>query len=125
MSSLIFPECTYDNLDCLLGGESRRKIAYETVAVRDGGDIHVLHHGNLIATLHDDSLFLTTAGWDSRTTADRLRRIIAANCGSERPIGVCIRDGVTCFRGYGTETLEVFPAGGILIDLSANEYVTL
>lgn len=86
MSNLKLPRMTYDSLK--LGIEQRRTrnpdtpmtLAYATTAeyYYEYGDefIGIRHHGNAIAQVGPDRLDLTTAGWDSVTTANRLHKIL-------------------------------------------------
>lgn len=79
MSNLNLPKMSFDNLNRLLGNRTAKTLAYATTAERDGDrTIIVRHHGNAIATISDDVVTLSTAGWHSRTTANRLNAILAA-----------------------------------------------
>lgn len=79
MSNLKLPKMSFYNLNRLLGNRWSETLAYATTAERDGDrTILVRHHGNAIATISDDVVTLSTAGWHSRTTANRLNAILAA-----------------------------------------------
>lgn len=86
MSNLSLPKMTFPTLSGMLQnarlkGNWRVKLAYETTAERgnDGKTIIVRHHGNAIAHIGPDFFTLTGAGWNSRTTADRLNAILRDN----------------------------------------------
>ena len=49
--------------------------------VIDNGEVHLLLHGNAIAKLIDDDLFIDSCGWNTNTTRDRLSGLK----------GVCVR----------------------------------
>lgn len=106
MSNLNFPVCTWDNLDRMLGNRKSKRIAYATTAVRNVNSIDILHHGNLIATVSRSIVMVTKAGWNSRTTSDRIGRILLDN---GIPYGTCIRDGVMyLYPRYGSNVLIQF-----------------
>lgn len=84
MSNLNLPKLTYANLATLTRGRiDRVKLAYETTAERSTygtwDTFLIRHHGNVIAEIGPDSFTLDNAGWNSRTTADRLHRILKDN----------------------------------------------
>lgn len=86
MSNLSLPKMTYATLsarihnDRAAGRYGVRKIAYETTIERlDNGAVLVRHHGNPIAEIGLHYFTLSGSGWNSRTTADRLHRILADN----------------------------------------------
>lgn len=69
------------------------KLCYATEATVDSSGWHALyHHGSLIATVEADSVFISTAGWDSSTTADRIDRVLQDN---EVGYRVALRNGET------------------------------
>lgn len=69
------------------------KLCYATEATVAHNDwAAIYHHSSLIATVEADSVYITTAGWDSRTTAMRIDRVLQDN---DIPYRVAIRDGVT------------------------------
>ena len=87
MSNLNLPRMTYANLATLTRGRiDRVKLAYETTVERmrasNGAswDVFLIrHHGNAIAEIGPDYFTLDNGGWNSRTTADRLQRILKDN----------------------------------------------
>jgi hypothetical protein len=79
MSNLTLPVMTYDNLSHVLGGRWHKQVAYATSIERVGSAIYVKHHENVIAVLEPDSVYVTKCGWDSDTTANRLRKILSDN----------------------------------------------
>lgn len=87
MSNLNLPRMTYVNLAKLTRGRiDRVKLAYETTAERiqasNGASwdtFLIRHHGNAIAEIGPDYMTLDNGGWNSRTTADRLQRILKDN----------------------------------------------
>jgi len=82
MSNLNLPKLTYGNLTKLIdvSKRDRIKLAYETTAERTPyGTIGIRHHGNPIADIGPDHFTLDNAGWNSRTTSDRLNRILRDN----------------------------------------------
>lgn len=97
MSNLILPTMTRDNLTRVIlskrGGDSQQpvKIAYATHARLTDQVVQVFHHGNLIASLTPDYVWLHNAGWHSQTTANRLRRIAIDN-------GLSVSVGIKNFR---------------------------
>lgn len=85
MSNLNLPRMTYANLATLTKGRiDRVSIAYKTTVERSnsGGlrgswDLFLVrHHGNPIAEIGPDFFTIDNGGWNSRTTADRLNRIV-------------------------------------------------
>lgn len=87
MSNLNLPRMTYANLATLTRARTDRvKLAYETTAERvrasNGASwdaFLIRHHGNAIAEIGPDYFTLDNGGWNSRTTADRLQRILRDN----------------------------------------------
>lgn len=80
MSNLKLPTMTHENLSKLVPVGKIRKLAYATEARHHtDGTIVVTQHGNIIATMTTDSLYVSNAGWDSTTTATRLRKILGDN----------------------------------------------
>ena len=85
MSNLKLPELTYESL-CELANKGDRwvKIGYETHVRRDAESPHVVkirHHSTVIANVSATKVVLYHGGYHSRTTADRLNRILYPNCG--------------------------------------------
>jgi hypothetical protein len=90
MSNLKLPKMDYATLKALLSVSAGRTIGYATtISWGDSDVIEIHHHGNLIAEISPAGLFVTNAGWDSKTTIDRLRRIMHDN---GLPFSVRIRD---------------------------------
>ncbi len=111
MSNLNLPKMTYGTLSAMVR-DSRNyqaELAYKTTAeYGDGGHTVVIrHHGNPIAEIGEHFFTLDNAGWHSRTTSDRLNRILQDNCTDpyeaypERPLySVRIRQGRMVVTGY-------------------------
>lgn len=86
MSNLTLPRMTYVTLKGMLNNarlknRSEVKLAYATTAEYTGGEntITIRHHGNAIAMLTPEHIHLTGSGWNSQTTATRLRTILNDN----------------------------------------------
>lgn len=86
MSNLTLPKMTYATLKGMLSnahlkGQWRVKLAYETTIEydNDGKAIIVRHHNNSIALIGPDWFTICGAGWNSQTTATRLRAILNDN----------------------------------------------
>lgn len=93
MSNLIFPRTDYAALDSLMCNRygtpvQSKTIAYATTCQRvnlydnlGGEDDYFIiqHHGSSIAQVSRDTVQVTNAGWTSRTTTDRLGRVLADN----------------------------------------------
>lgn len=82
MSTLEMPTMTLDALKALTRGRDVN-IAYKTRATwhtdKAGTTVTIRHHGNAIASISQNDLLVTGAGWNSVTTANRLRKILADN----------------------------------------------
>jgi hypothetical protein len=89
---------TASNLNKIVKSGKETKLAYATTAERYWNDAEadykfiIRHHDNVIAVIGHDRISLSNAGWDSRTTSDRLNRICADN---EMPFSVSCRMGDT------------------------------
>lgn len=106
MSNLKLPTMTHDNLSKLLGGRSAKTLAYATTAERSGDSIIIRQHGNAIAELTPSQVTVDTCGYDTSTTANRLRTIMHDNS-----LGyyVRIRDfGMRLFNAERTEIDSAF-----------------
>lgn len=76
MSNLKLPSMSYASLTSRNNGT----LAYATtLTVTPHKCAEVRHHGNLIAEIGPDGLWISNAGWDSSTTANRLRVILRDN----------------------------------------------
>lgn len=117
MSNLIFPTCTPENLRRIMGDKSEKKIAYATHCRKTSGadsDVYrIYHHGNQIAVFRNGVLYVTNAGWNSRTKSDRLHCIVSANYPG---LSVGIHDG----RMVMTNRVE-----DITLDMSDGQYITI
>lgn len=97
MSNLILPTMTRDNLTRVIlskrGGNAEKpvKIAYATHAKLQGDEVRVYHHGNQIASLTPNRVWMSNAGWHTVTTANRLHRIAIDN-------GLSVGVGIKNFR---------------------------
>ena len=82
MTNLKLPVMTLDALKTLTNGKDAR-IAYKTCATwyayKGVATVSIKHHGNVIATISPNILVVTSAGWNSVTTANRLRKILRDN----------------------------------------------
>lgn len=115
MSNLIFPTCTPENLRRIMAGKSEKQIAYATRCCKITGTdgYRIYHHGHKIAEFRDGVLYVTNAGWNSRTTSDRLHRIVSANYPG---LSVCIRNG---------GMVMVNRSEDITLDMSGGQYITI
>lgn len=95
MSNLKLPVMNYANLSRLVGGRYRKPIAHNTTATVYDDHVEVYYHGNHIATLYQDRVYLTTAGWSTQTTVARLDAILRDSLPSS-PFRVAIRDFAVC-----------------------------
>lgn len=103
MSNLKLPTMTHANLRKLLGKRPSIKLAYATEAHAEHGSdrISVTQHDNVIAVLTGDTLYVDNCGYDSATTANRLRKILHDN---GLDYYVRIRDfGMRLYNGAHTE----------------------
>lgn len=81
MSNLKLPTMTHKNLSKMLGKRPSLKLAYATEAHKEHGSdiITVTQHGNVIATLTPQTVHIDNCGYDTTTTATRLRKILSDN----------------------------------------------
>lgn len=81
MSNLKLPVMTFDALAKNVKPGQTRKLAYATEAYRSeaGDTIKVKQHGNTIAVLSHKSVFVDNCGWDTNTTATRIRKVLDDN----------------------------------------------
>ncbi len=105
MSNLKLPNLSYSNLQEILSTKSRVRIAYATEVMRayvgKQESMVLLHHDNIIASMPDaDTLYIDNHGWHSRTTAQRIDRILMDN-GFGPQVRVGIRQGeMATLDGY-------------------------
>ena len=72
------------------GKATNWKKANTSISVTIDGVTRVYLHGNLIAEFSDDTIAVSLAGWDTRTTRSRLRCLLAelggfgSSCWSDR-----------------------------------------
>lgn len=103
MSNLKLPTMTYDNLSKLIGSKTARTLAYATTAERSSdGSIIVRQHGNAIAELTPKTITVDQCGWDSTTTANRLRMVMRDN-----DLGYYVRIRDFGMRLYNAEHTEI------------------
>jgi len=127
MSNLTLPPLTFARLWSLLELNSAKvkrshgalKIGYETT-IRHGYDkqpeVNLYHHGNLIAVIGIGRIHLSTAGWNSSTTAQRLHKVLTDNeIGSEFGIGV--RQGVISV--LNAKRKPIMAVGSVGVDFNA------
>lgn len=70
-----------DDARAYVGARKSRELCYMTRVHNDEGTIYVTHHGNAIAHYRprwDVIVELSNAGWNTRTTATRLHRLMQA-----------------------------------------------
>lgn len=85
MSNLNLPTLTVANLNNLRHNDNRRNLAFATVSHRFWDDnsadygYMIQHHRSIIADIRLDRIAIGNAGWHSRTTADRLNRVLRHN----------------------------------------------
>lgn len=83
MSNLNLPTLTRDNLSRLMGTETSLKLAFATEAVRLSDDfegpIAILHHNSIIAKVNKGYVWVSTCGWTSRTTINRINMVLRDN----------------------------------------------
>lgn len=121
MSNLNLPAMTYTTLNAMLHnawlkGKDRVTIAYETtIQWGHNNSVIVRHHNNQIAAITPDAFTLDNAGWDTRTTADRLNRILRDNqtalpsdpdATDRLYYHVCIREGLMVVAGWNYKTKQ-------------------
>ena len=85
MSNLKLPALDYANLIKLANnGDTWVKIGYQTSVRREPGNfaaVQLRHHDTVIATVTSTHTIVTHGGYHSKTTADRLNRVVYANTG--------------------------------------------
>lgn len=82
MSNLNLPTMTFSALDAQVESHTGAtlNLAYATTAEREfDGSIRIRHHGNSIAVLAAEYLWVSNAGWGSSTTRTRLHAILGDN----------------------------------------------
>jgi hypothetical protein len=89
MSNLTLPTMSLTALDRLMGKRTGMTLAYATTAVRTWEGIAIEHHGNRIALIRPDYIYVSNAGYGSSTTRTRLNRILRDN---DIPYGVTQKD---------------------------------
>ena len=104
MSNLKLPTMSYDNLTKLAKGYET-KIAYATTIERyddSPARIVIRQHGNMIAQVTPDIIVIDNCGYDSSTTANRLRKIMQDNM-----LGYYVRIRDFEMRLYNAEHTEI------------------
>lgn len=87
MSNLKLPEMDYFTLRQIANDPDSKvvggwiKLAYQTWIRRDGAHVLVKHHDTVIADISQTAVKLFHEGHHSSTTANRMNRILYANCG--------------------------------------------
>lgn len=117
MTNLIFPSTAYKPLCRNFPNSGSRKFAYattiETMADTNGNLVFgIYHHNSLIAVIGESEVSVNNAGWTSKTTIDRIDRILWDNATGYRAV---IRKGEAKFMDFAT---------GGLTDMPYNEFVT-
>ena len=78
MSNLILPIMSFDHLSTMSVPRSG-KIAHNTWINRYPDRVEVTYHATTIAIIYRDKVKITSGGWPTRTTADRLNAITRDN----------------------------------------------
>lgn len=78
MSNLILPIMSFDHLSTMSVPRSG-KIAHNTWIKRYPDRVEVTYHSTVIAIIYRDKAKITSGGWPTRTTADRLHAITCDN----------------------------------------------
>ncbi|AXH46561.1 hypothetical protein SEA_ROBINSPARKLES_116 [Gordonia phage RobinSparkles] len=114
MSNLKLPTMSASALRELVEDGTSETIAYKTDVEVFSDRVNVKHHGNLIAVLRDDYIFISNCGYETSTTANRLNAIVSAYCPRYR---VGITQGSMVIRDTENDWAEspVYP-GGIFIN---------
>lgn len=101
MSNLKLPSLNYYALERLISTKPWRgsRIGYNTRAEGySDGSIGLTHHHNDIGRVFERDgrivVHVRFAGWNSRTTADRMNRLVRDNLGADSPYSVRIHDGI-------------------------------
>ena len=86
MSNLNLPEMDYYTLRQIANSDRNSgkpwvKIGYQTFIRLDGSHVLVRHHDTVIADISTTQVYLYHGGYHSPTTANRLNKILFANCG--------------------------------------------
>lgn len=104
MSNLKLPGMSYANLMGIArkaNGEWK-KIAYCThvaVSTSYNNVVLVKHHDTVIAELDGVNIRVTTGGWNSRTTANRIDALMSANCAYD--YRAIFKNGEICVMAHG------------------------
>lgn len=67
---------SYNDAMEYLGGKSERPLAHNTRIELDSGCFKIKYHGNTIAELHPEKIVLSSCGWMTLTTKERLNWFI-------------------------------------------------
>ena len=145
MSNLKLKAVPADHAEALefLAGRVDRVLGYATRIVNygDGSRIHVLHHGNVIATYYRDAgrvqnstevpvVALRTAGWDSMTTTNRMSLILKAAAhkyGTYGHVGIGLRHGQAELRTWddAISTRSAMTIGNGAVAVYVTGYITI
>lgn len=117
MSNLKFPNTSYSSLCENFPKPGSRRFAYATeldTMLDPSGTLvfGVYHHGSLIAVIRKNKVSVSNAGWSSRTTIDRIHRILTDN---NTGFGACIHKGESKVFDFTT---------GDKIDMPHDDFVT-
>ena len=93
MSNLTLKTMNYKEL-MTLPEDKKRKIGYKTYAKKSGDAVWIYHHESAIGLIRKNRIEITTAGWNSDTTKQRLDLILAENFGWDF-VRVVKRDYIT------------------------------
>ena len=78
MSNLKLPRMSFDNLSTMKVPASG-KIAHNTYIRRNDDSVEVIYHTTVIAIIYRGRVEISSGGWATRTTADRLNAIMRDN----------------------------------------------
>lgn len=99
----------------------KRKIGYETIAVHHGksnnfSEVGIYHHGNLIMVQRAESFEISLAGWNSKTTKDRLNQLLKARN---------YRLGIRTIKGRPYLTIFTDREHLLLLNINASYFIWL
>lgn len=125
MTNLKFPDTSYNSLcrkfpNTDLGKHFAYATTIDTVTITEeglGSPVFVIrHHGSEIALICETKVYVSNAGWTSKTTIDRIHRILTDNATG---YGACIRQGESKFINHATGGLTDMPYNQF-VEFSAN-----
>lgn len=114
---------TYQELDTLLGGRDSRKIGNNTYAERLGdGAIGIRLHGTHVVILSATRIVLSSSGWHTVTTKDRINTFLPHPWGLTQRKGAWALYTYVCTNGEGVCTVKESDFyDGLTIDLTLGQ----